>query len=74
MVELKTVEFSLQLSYLLPVRSQARVMTVQLPHDLFDDELRVSTDIKPLNPKLGSDAQTVDQRLLFYHVVGGVEV
>jgi hypothetical protein len=74
MVELKTVEFSLQLSYLLPVRSQARVTTVRLPHDLIDDELRVSVDIKPLNPKLGSDAQTVDQRLVFYHVVGGAEV
>jgi hypothetical protein len=50
-----------QVSYLLPVCGHAGVMAVRLSHDLIDDELRVSTDRKPLNPKLGGDAQTVDQ-------------
>jgi hypothetical protein len=56
MVELKTIELLLQLLNLLPVCSHARVVTVQLSHDLIDNKLIVSMDIKPLNPKFGSDA------------------
>jgi hypothetical protein len=54
MVQLKDVKFLLQLSYLLPVCSHAGVMTVRL--SLIDNELRVFTNVKPLNPKFGGDA------------------
>jgi hypothetical protein len=54
MVELEAVEFLLQLSYLLPVCSHAGVMIVRLSHDITDDELRVSTDVKPLTSALYS--------------------
>jgi hypothetical protein len=55
MLELKVVKFLLQLPNLLLVCSHLGVMTVPLSHDLVDDELRVSTDVKPLNPKFGGD-------------------
>jgi hypothetical protein len=50
------------------------VTAVQLSHDLIDDKFRVSTNIKLLNPKLGGDVQTIDQRLIFCHSVGDAEV
>jgi hypothetical protein len=52
----------------------AGVMAVRLPHDLVDDELRVTVDVKPLNPKLGSDARVIDECLIFHHIVGRTEV
>jgi hypothetical protein len=39
MVELKTIELLLQLPNLLPICRHTRVTTIQLPHDLVDDEL-----------------------------------
>jgi hypothetical protein len=74
MVELKTIKFLLQPSYLLPVGCHAGVVTIRLSHYLIDDELKVSADVKPLNPKFGGDAQTVDQGLILCHIVGGAEV
>jgi hypothetical protein len=74
MVELKAIEFLLQLSYLLPVCSLVGVAIVRLSHDLIDDELRVSADVKPQNPKFGGNAQTVDQCLILCHIVGGAKV
>jgi hypothetical protein len=50
------------------------VVTVRLPHDLVDGELRVIVDVKPLNPKLGSDAQPIDECLIFCHIVCHAEV
>jgi hypothetical protein len=41
---------------------------------LVDDELRVTTNIKSLNPKLGGDAHVVDECLVFCHIVGCTEV
>jgi hypothetical protein len=41
---------------------------------LVHDELRVITDIKPLNPNLSGDAQAIDKRLVFHHIVGATEV
>jgi hypothetical protein len=41
------------------------------PHDLVDDELRVPVDIEPLDPKIGSDTQTIDEGLIFDHIVVG---
>jgi hypothetical protein len=41
---------------------------------LVDDELRGTTDVKPLNPELGGDAQAIDRCLVFCHIVGHAEV
>jgi hypothetical protein len=41
---------------------------------LIDDELRVSTDVKPLNPKFGGDVQAIDQGLVLHHIIGSAEV
>jgi hypothetical protein len=49
-------------------------MTVRLSHYLIDIELRVSTDVKPLNPEFGGDAQTTVQCLVLYHIVASTEV
>jgi hypothetical protein len=56
MMKLETIKFFLQLSYLLPVCHHMGVTTVQLSHYLIDDKLRVSVDVKPLNPEFGGDA------------------
>jgi hypothetical protein len=56
MMELKTVELFLQPRYLLLICHHARVAAVQLSHDVVDDGLRVTVDVKPLDPELGSDA------------------
>jgi hypothetical protein len=49
-------------------------MAARLPHDLVDDELRVTVDVKPLNPKPDSDARVIDECLIFHHIVGHTEV
>jgi hypothetical protein len=73
MMELKIVELFLQPSNLLSVCHHVGVTAVQLSHDLVDDELRVATDVKPLDPEPGGDAQVVDE-CLFCHIVGHAEV
>jgi hypothetical protein len=50
------------------------VVIVRLSHYLIDDELKISVDVKPLNPKFSGDAQTVDQGLIICHIIGCVEV
>jgi hypothetical protein len=60
MVELKAVKFLLQFPNFLLVCVHARVMTVQLSHNLIDDELRFFADVKPPNPKFSDDAHTID--------------
>jgi hypothetical protein len=44
MIKFKTVKLLLKLSYLLAVCIHARVVAIRLPHDLVDDELRVTKD------------------------------
>jgi hypothetical protein len=73
MVELKAIKL-LQLPNLLPVWRHSSVAAVQLPHDLVDNELKVTANIKPLDPKLDGDAQALDECLVFRHIVGCVEV
>jgi hypothetical protein len=58
-VDLKTVEFLLQPSYLVPVYHHVGVTASRLSHYLIDDELRGSADVKSLNPKFCSDVQTI---------------
>jgi hypothetical protein len=55
MMKLKAVELLLELSYLLAVFHHAGVMAIRLPHDLVDNELRVTADVKPLDLELGSN-------------------
>jgi hypothetical protein len=39
------------------------------PHDLVDEELRVTVDVKPLDPDLGGDAKAMDEGLILHHIV-----
>jgi hypothetical protein len=41
---------------------------------LVDDKIRDATEVKSLNPELGDDAQGIDECLVFYHIVGRIEV
>jgi hypothetical protein len=72
-VELEIIEL-LQLLNVLPVCRHVGVMTVRLPHDLVDDELKVTADIKLLNPKLDDNTLTIDEWLIFCHIVGCAEM
>jgi hypothetical protein len=56
MMEPKTIELLFQLPNLWPVCHHVGVMEVQLPHDMVDDELRVTRNVKPLNPEHGGNA------------------
>jgi hypothetical protein len=73
-VELIAVKFLLQLLNPLLVCIHPGVTTVRLSHDLVDDELRVSVDVKPLNTKFSGDVHTVDRCLVHCHSVGCMEV
>jgi hypothetical protein len=64
MTKFKAIELLFMLSNLLTVCCHVGVMIVRLPDDLVDDELRVTTDVKPLDPKLDGDAQAVDEGLI----------
>jgi hypothetical protein len=55
-MELETIKLLLQPPNLLSVCLHAEVMAIQLSHDSVDNELRVAMDVKPLNPKLSSNA------------------
>jgi hypothetical protein len=70
----ETVKLLFKLSYLLLVYRHAGVMAIRLPHDLVDDELRVTTEVKPLDPELDGDAQTVDVGIIFHHIVCHAEM
>jgi hypothetical protein len=50
------------------------VTVVRLPHDLVDNKLRVAVNVKPLDIELNGNAQTIDEGLIFYHVVCHAEV
>jgi hypothetical protein len=52
----------------LTVYRHLRVHTVFVLHDLIHDQLRVSPDLKALNPELDGDSKAVDQGF----VLGGV--
>jgi hypothetical protein len=74
LMKIETIELILKLSNLLLVCHHAGVAAVRLPHDLVDDELRVTVDVKPLDPELNDDEQSVDECLILYHIVGYAEV
>jgi hypothetical protein len=74
MMKLETIELLLQFLNPMSVCRHEGVMAVRLPHDMVDNELRVTVDVKPLNPELGGDVQVVDDYLIFYHIIGQAEV
>jgi hypothetical protein len=41
---------------------------------LVDDKLRVTADVKPLDPELSGDVQAIDKCLVLYHIVDCIEV
>jgi hypothetical protein len=69
MMKFETIKLHRKIFYILIVCCHAGVMAVQLPHDLVDDELRVTVDVKLLDPELGSDAEAVDEGLILCHIV-----
>jgi hypothetical protein len=73
-MKFKTIKLFLELSVFLSVCHHAGVAVVRLPHDLVDDELRVTADVKSLDPELNSDAQAVDEGLVLHNIVGHMEV
>jgi hypothetical protein len=73
-MKFKAIELLLVLSHLLSVCCHVGVTTVRLPHDLVDDELRVTTNVKPLDPELGGNAEVVDEGLVLHQIVGHTEV
>jgi hypothetical protein len=74
MMKFKVNELHLELSYLLIVCRHAGVTTIRLPCVLVDDDLKVTTDVKRLDPELDSDAQAIDEGLIFDHVVCHAEI
>jgi hypothetical protein len=73
-MKLKTIKLLLQLSNILSACHRARVMAVRLPHYLVDDEFRITTDVKSLDPKLDGNAHAIDECLVFCHIIGHEEV
>jgi hypothetical protein len=47
---------------------------VRLPHDLVDDNVRVTADVKSLDPKLSGNVHAIDRGLIFDHIVCHAEV
>jgi hypothetical protein len=52
MMKFKTIKLLLKLSYLITVCRHEGVLAVQLPDDLVDDKLKVTTDVKLLDLEL----------------------
>ena len=69
MVKLETVEFFLQAPDCFAVCVHLGVVAAGLLHDLVDDESGVASDVKPLDPKLDRDMETIDKGLVLHHVV-----
>ena len=55
-IEFEAIEFILQSSNFLAICSHLGVMTAQLLHDLVDDQLRVTPDVKASDAQLDGDA------------------
>jgi hypothetical protein len=73
-MKFETIELLPEIYDLLSVCHYEGVTVVRHPHDLVDDKLRVTTDVKPLNPELGSNVHAIDEGLILHHIVGCAEV
>ena len=56
MIEFEAIEFVLQSSDFLAVRSHLGVMTARLLHDLVDDQLGVAPDVEASDAQLDGDS------------------
>jgi hypothetical protein len=70
MMKFKTIKLLLEFPYLLTVCCHVGVATIQILHDLIDDELRVPMDVELLDPELSNDAQAINKGLIFRNIVG----
>jgi len=68
-VKLEGVELFLQASDRFTVRVHLGIMAARLFHDLVNDESRIASDLKPFNPKLDRDVETIDKRLVLCCIV-----
>ena len=73
-IELETVELVLQLVDFSAICSHLGIVVARLLHDLVDDQLGVAPDVEASNAQLYGDAQAIDERLIFSHIVGGREM
>ena len=73
-IELEAVELVFQLAHLVAVRFHLRVMAARGLHHLFDDELRVTSNVEAPDPELDDDAESIDEGFILGDVVGGGEV
>ena len=69
MVKLEAVEFFLQASDCFAVCVHLGIVAARLFHDLVDDESRVASDVKPFDPKLDRDVETIDEGLVLRRIV-----
>jgi hypothetical protein len=71
MVELEAVEPVLQLVDLLAICGHLGAATARFFHDLIDDQLRDTMDLKPSDAQLDGDMQVVDERFMLGHIIRG---
>ena len=74
MIELETVELVLQLADFSATCCHLGIVATRLFHDLVDDQLGVALNIKPSDTQLDGNAQAIDERLIFGHIVGEGEM
>jgi hypothetical protein len=70
MVEFQALKLNLELSYLSAVGIHRVLLDVACLIDLVDDDLGVAISNEPLDSQGNSDAQFVDQGLIFGTIVG----
>jgi hypothetical protein len=71
MVELEAVEPVLQLADLLAICGHLGTVTAGFFHDLIDDQLQDTLDLKPSDAQLDGDTQVVDDHFILSHVIRG---
>jgi hypothetical protein len=59
-VQLKAVEFALQISHSLAISCHLWVNAILVFHELSHDQFRVTPDLETLDPKFNSDSETID--------------
>jgi len=70
MVELEPVELVFELADCVAVRCHLGVMAAPLLHDLIDDQLGVTLDVKSSDAQLDGDTEPIDESLVFSDIVG----
>jgi len=68
-VKFEAVELFLQAPDCFAIRVHLGIVTARLFHDMVNDESRVASDVKPFDPKLDRDMETIDKGLVLRRVV-----